>query len=176
MIFKNWDRVSLCSLDCPGTHSVDRADLEFTKIYLPASVSQVLELKVCATTAQPLFLIYGFIDNLKKKTLNIIFSFSDSRSWNRCASLQYWAELHSQPRRKTNFRVQRPWQKHIQYTKPRCFDIYILLYSTPVLQSLIILFPLWQELNLGPCACVSSSRSKSCYSWPYGWCLSILMS
>jgi hypothetical protein len=39
------DRVSLCSLGCPGTHSVDQAGLELRD----ASASQVLRLKVCAT-------------------------------------------------------------------------------------------------------------------------------
>ena len=29
------DRVSLCSLGCPGTRSVDQAGLELTKIHLP---------------------------------------------------------------------------------------------------------------------------------------------
>jgi hypothetical protein len=33
---------------CPGTHSVDQADLELRS--LPASASQVLGLKLCATT------------------------------------------------------------------------------------------------------------------------------
>jgi hypothetical protein len=42
------DRVSLCSLGCAGTHSVDQAGLELRN--LPASASQVLGLKVCATT------------------------------------------------------------------------------------------------------------------------------
>jgi hypothetical protein len=42
------DRVSLYSLGCPGTHSVDQAGLELRN--LPASVSQVLGLKVYATT------------------------------------------------------------------------------------------------------------------------------
>jgi hypothetical protein len=41
------DRVSLC---IPGTHSVDQGDLELRN--LPASASQVLGLKACATTAQ----------------------------------------------------------------------------------------------------------------------------
>jgi hypothetical protein len=41
------DRVSLCSPGCPGTHSVDQADLELRN--LPAS--QVVGLKACATTA-----------------------------------------------------------------------------------------------------------------------------
>jgi hypothetical protein len=44
------DRVSLCSPGCPGTHSVDQAGLELRN--LPASVSQVLGLKACATTDQ----------------------------------------------------------------------------------------------------------------------------
>jgi hypothetical protein len=42
--------VSLCSLGCPGTHSVDQAGLELRN--LPASASQVLALKTCATTAR----------------------------------------------------------------------------------------------------------------------------
>jgi hypothetical protein len=43
------DRVSLYSPGCPGTHFVDQAGLELRN--LPASASQVLGLKVCATTA-----------------------------------------------------------------------------------------------------------------------------
>jgi hypothetical protein len=42
------DRVSLYSPGCPGTHSVDQAGLEPRN--LPASASQVLGLKACATT------------------------------------------------------------------------------------------------------------------------------
>ena len=41
---------SLCSPGCPGTHSVDQDDLKLRN--LPASTSQVLGLKTCATTAQ----------------------------------------------------------------------------------------------------------------------------
>ena len=44
------DRVSLYSSGCPGTRSVDQAALELRNP--PASVSQVLGLKECATTAQ----------------------------------------------------------------------------------------------------------------------------
>jgi hypothetical protein len=44
------DRVSLCSPGYPGTHSVDQAGLELRN--LPASASQVLGLKACATTAR----------------------------------------------------------------------------------------------------------------------------
>jgi hypothetical protein len=42
------DRVSLCNPGCLGTHSVDQAVLELR--YLPASASQVLGLKACATS------------------------------------------------------------------------------------------------------------------------------
>jgi hypothetical protein len=42
------DKISLCSPGCPGTNSVDHAGLEFRN--LPASASQVLGLKACATT------------------------------------------------------------------------------------------------------------------------------
>jgi hypothetical protein len=41
------DRVSLCSSSCPGTHFVDQAGLELRNP--PASASQVLGLKACAT-------------------------------------------------------------------------------------------------------------------------------
>jgi hypothetical protein len=44
------DRVSLYSLGCPGTHSVDQAGLELRNPL--ASASRVLGLKVCATTAR----------------------------------------------------------------------------------------------------------------------------
>jgi hypothetical protein len=49
-----WDRVSLYSPGCPGTHSVDQAGLELRNS--PAFASQVLGLKACATTAWPLYL------------------------------------------------------------------------------------------------------------------------
>jgi hypothetical protein len=50
------DRVSLCSPGCPGTHFVDQAGLELRN--LPASASQVLGSKACATMPQfpPAFL------------------------------------------------------------------------------------------------------------------------
>jgi hypothetical protein len=44
-------RVFLCSLDCPGTHSVDQAGLELKNP--PASTYQVLGLKAHATTVRP---------------------------------------------------------------------------------------------------------------------------
>jgi hypothetical protein len=47
-VFVFQDRVSLYSPGCPGTHFVDQAGLKLRN--LPASVSQVLELKACTTT------------------------------------------------------------------------------------------------------------------------------
>jgi hypothetical protein len=44
-------QVSLYSHGCPGTHFVDQAGLELRN--LPASASQVLGLKACATIALP---------------------------------------------------------------------------------------------------------------------------
>jgi hypothetical protein len=49
MFFFFQDRVSLYSPGYPGTHSVDQAGLELRNP--PASASQVLGLKACATTA-----------------------------------------------------------------------------------------------------------------------------
>jgi hypothetical protein len=49
-----WDRVSLCSPGCPGTHSVDQAGLELRNP--PSSASRVLGLRACTTTPGPLFL------------------------------------------------------------------------------------------------------------------------
>jgi hypothetical protein len=48
--FGFWDRVSLYSPGCPGTHFVDQAGLELRNS--PASASQVLGLKACATTVR----------------------------------------------------------------------------------------------------------------------------
>jgi hypothetical protein len=61
LVFGFWrqvfgDRVSLYSPGCPGTHSVDQAGLELRN--LPASASQVLGLKACATTARYCDFIY----------------------------------------------------------------------------------------------------------------------
>jgi hypothetical protein len=47
------DRVSLYSPGCPGTHSVDQAGLELRNP--PASASQVLGLKMCATMPGSVF-------------------------------------------------------------------------------------------------------------------------
>jgi hypothetical protein len=53
-VFRN--RVSLCSPGCPGTHSVDQAGLELRNP--PASASQVLGLKACATKPDCYLILY----------------------------------------------------------------------------------------------------------------------
>jgi hypothetical protein len=50
------DRVSLYSSGCPGTHFVHQAGIELRNP--PASASQVLGLKACATTARHMFFYY----------------------------------------------------------------------------------------------------------------------
>ena len=52
-----WDRVSLYSPGCPGTHFVDQAGLELRNP--PASASRVLGLKARATTLGRYFLKHG---------------------------------------------------------------------------------------------------------------------
>jgi hypothetical protein len=53
------DRVSLCSPGCPGTHFVDQAGLELRNP--PASASQVLGLKGCATTARHHYILRWYV-------------------------------------------------------------------------------------------------------------------
>ena len=60
--FFSCDRVSLCRLGCPGTHSVDQAGLKLRNS--SASASQVLGLKACAITAQQCHLIMNEKGNL----------------------------------------------------------------------------------------------------------------
>jgi hypothetical protein len=56
-LFVFQDRVSLCSPGCPVTHFVDQTGLELRNP--PASVSQVLGLKACTTTARLKFIIFN---------------------------------------------------------------------------------------------------------------------
>lgn len=51
------DRDFLCSLGCPGTHSVDQVGFHLRD----ASASQVLALEVCNTTAQAKYVGLGFL-------------------------------------------------------------------------------------------------------------------
>ena len=59
------DKVSLCSPSCPGTHAVDQAGLELRN--LPASASQMLGSKACATTAwlKPEYLTENILSGLR---------------------------------------------------------------------------------------------------------------
>jgi hypothetical protein len=52
------DKVSLGSPGCPGTHSVDQASPELRNPPASASASQVLGLKACATTDQPVYIFF----------------------------------------------------------------------------------------------------------------------
>ena len=56
------DKVSLCSLGCPGTHSVDKSSLELKDMPASASASASAwgKLKMCITTAQITKLIFKF--------------------------------------------------------------------------------------------------------------------
>jgi hypothetical protein len=63
------DRVSLCSPVCPGTHHVDQAGLELRNS--PASASQVLGSKACATMPSCIHIClsnYIYYTYLKKQT------------------------------------------------------------------------------------------------------------
>jgi hypothetical protein len=79
-----WDRVSLCSPGCPGTHSVNQAGLKLRN--LPASASQVLGLKTCATTTWLLFLFLFFWLNVQYLNLLIYRNVFLFISW-KCGSL-----------------------------------------------------------------------------------------
>jgi hypothetical protein len=66
------DRVFLCNPGCPGTHSVDEPGLELRNP--PASVSQVIGLKVSTTTAwQHLPLISDSQHNFKPVFVSSIY-------------------------------------------------------------------------------------------------------
>ncbi|GAB1301827.1 Metallophosphoesterase 1 [Apodemus speciosus] len=65
-------QVSLCSPGCPGTQSVDQAGLKLRNP--PASASQVLGLKACATTAwQDLLSIKGLMSKYRIKRFEKVF-------------------------------------------------------------------------------------------------------
>jgi hypothetical protein len=65
------DRVSLCNPGCPGTHFVDQDGLKLRN--LPASASQVLGLKVCATTAwQMCVFFFNYLFIICKYTVAVL--------------------------------------------------------------------------------------------------------
>jgi hypothetical protein len=86
------DRVSLCSPGCPGTRIVDQAGLKLRN--LPASASQVLGLKACATTPDFYFTLtlplrvyvrkkirvalYNCIECVKNKDITIVKLYKES--------------------------------------------------------------------------------------------------
>jgi hypothetical protein len=49
------DRISLCSLGCPRTHSVDQTGLKLRDLLVTASI--MLGLKACATTVRLILMI-----------------------------------------------------------------------------------------------------------------------
>jgi hypothetical protein len=75
-----WDRVFLYSSGCPGTHSVHQAGLELRNP--PASASQVLGLKVCATMPSlcfcfqvySVFIVYAVLSRRPPYEKNILHS------------------------------------------------------------------------------------------------------
>jgi hypothetical protein len=78
-----WDRVSLCSPVCPGTHSVGQAGLELGN--LPASASRVLGLKACATTAR----LYSFLPARESRAItSILSSLNWGLQWARASDVQ----------------------------------------------------------------------------------------
>jgi hypothetical protein len=81
------DRVSLCSPGYPGAHSVDESGLQLSS--LPASVSQVLGLKVCTTTA---WLKDFFLRNLYQKLPTNYYPFNKT-NWLDNFSIDYFQWL-----------------------------------------------------------------------------------
>jgi hypothetical protein len=70
------DRVSLYSPGCPGTQFVDQAGLKLRNP--PASASQMLGLKVCATTAQQC--LYSYTQSFSFHSIYFIFRVSKLRT------------------------------------------------------------------------------------------------
>jgi hypothetical protein len=74
------DRVSLYSPGCPGTHFVDQAGLELRDP--PASASQVLGLKACATTPSVYFVFETGSHSLAQAVLSsLCLAFLTSFVW-----------------------------------------------------------------------------------------------
>jgi hypothetical protein len=82
MKFMSWDRVSLYSPGCPGTHFVDQAGLELRN--LPASGSRVLGLKACTTTPSSKYIII-------KRIALTYYEISVLVSMEICDSLHYYS-------------------------------------------------------------------------------------
>jgi hypothetical protein len=76
------DRVSLCSFGCPGTHFVDQAGLELRNP--PASASQVLGLKACATTPGLLTFFWGTMFSLVRSQWKWFLSLKSTSNVHLC--------------------------------------------------------------------------------------------
>jgi hypothetical protein len=81
--FFSRDRVSLYSLDCPETHFVDQAGHELRN--LPASASEVLGLKECATTTRLYFCVLRKLNS--QEVLSAFLPFSHKNSEFSCNSI-----------------------------------------------------------------------------------------
>lgn len=68
-----WERISLCSSNCPGTHFVAQSDLKFDGS-LPASVSKMLRLQVWVTLFSALD--WHFVNKISKVWIIEIISVS----------------------------------------------------------------------------------------------------
>ncbi|GAB1298759.1 ERO1-like protein alpha [Apodemus speciosus] len=82
--------VSLCSPGCSGTHSVDQAGLELRNP--PASASQVLGLKACATTVQQEQILLQKIEDFRLHFRNI----SRIMDCVGCFKCRLWGKLQTQ--------------------------------------------------------------------------------
>jgi hypothetical protein len=79
-VFLFFETGFLCSPGCPGTHFVDQAGLELRNP--PASVSQVLGLKACATTP-----------GLEILTKTMLLSFGPQNHSLKCLSIHLLSEF-----------------------------------------------------------------------------------
>jgi hypothetical protein len=90
---------SLCSPDCPRTHSVDQAGLELRNS--PASASQALGLKTCATTPGWVQFLYSKIQDTKWHQqnverniyLNMVSLFNNISMAHLCSSIFYTTNI-----------------------------------------------------------------------------------
>jgi hypothetical protein len=92
-LFVFWDRVSLCSPGCPGTHSVDQAGLELRSP--PASASQVLGLKACAT--MPTLMLRVVYLDWKTRLSGLLCLGVEWQSLPDCLSIKMLRVLYLQP-------------------------------------------------------------------------------
>jgi hypothetical protein len=109
------DRVSLYSPGYPGTHFVDQAGLELRNP--PASASQVLGLKVCATTPGIIVMFkVSELQNIQTSCLRIQENARNKQTNKNISILgKYW-------KRNVLFQDKafNPWYGHINSFQPKC--------------------------------------------------------